>query len=392
MIPSKSLETIDDVMCQTITTIDRLRQLEHEWNSLWTKVNGAFFQTYSFCFHSWNEIAKHANRSLICIVIRKKGQLVLVWPLMRYRRALWSIAEPLGPRATEYTAPLVEDSDFSLSYVRLAWQFLVKTIKSDIISLPFIKTESPLYKILSEGAVTGIHSDAAPFVKWQGENDWKEYYRTLSSSYRKVQNKKRRQLSNSGDVIFDVVQDSSQAASLISWLMQEKRKWAKRVNKKGKWVFCENYKNFLIKLASDKGCAQTIVIYLLKFDGRIIAAQLASLGSSHVDWMIAAFDDDYSRASPGILLNEHCLHWAFDRKLDCDFGPGTEENKMFWSKGNFAKTATCQVVITRWGKVAFAAWKVQQSWLNRAIGGVSAYKPRPPFEGRMPVAERERDR
>jgi CelD/BcsL family acetyltransferase involved in cellulose biosynthesis len=146
VIPSKSLETIDDVMCQTITTIDQLRQLEPEWNALLNKVNGAFFQTYSFCFHSWNEIAKHANRSLICIVIRKKGQLHLVWPLMRYRRALWSISEPLGPRTAQYTAPLVEDSDFSLSHVRLAWQFLVKTIKSDIINLPFIKTDAAWQK------------------------------------------------------------------------------------------------------------------------------------------------------------------------------------------------------------------------------------------------------
>jgi CelD/BcsL family acetyltransferase involved in cellulose biosynthesis len=107
-------------------------------------------------------------------------------------------------------------------------------------------------------------------------------------------------------------------------------------------------------------------LYVLRLNGRIIAAQLAAVCDTHIEWMIAGFDAELWRLSPGVILNEFCLRWAFDRKLNCSLGLGREANKVFWSKGLAHEIATFQVVNSRWGRVAYEARRAFRMAKSRA--------------------------
>lgn len=81
------MDAFSDRNCVVITDMGQMVALEAEWNALWRKARGSFHQSYSFALHSWNEIAAPGGRSLFCIVIRERGRLVLVFPLVGIARA-----------------------------------------------------------------------------------------------------------------------------------------------------------------------------------------------------------------------------------------------------------------------------------------------------------------
>src|SRR5690242_20406557 len=138
-MPQKT-PTNRDTEIEIITSEGDFGDLCIEWDDLWRRSPGAgVFQTFSCCFYTWKYIAKPAKRKLFCIVARENGAAVFIWPLVKYRKAFWSIIRPLGPSAVEYTRPLVEESDKADYYASIAWQLLRTTCRADIINLPFTK-------------------------------------------------------------------------------------------------------------------------------------------------------------------------------------------------------------------------------------------------------------
>jgi CelD/BcsL family acetyltransferase involved in cellulose biosynthesis len=215
-----------------------------EWDDLWRRSPGAsVFQTFSCCFYTWQYIAKPAKRKLFCIVARENGAAVFIWPLVKHRKAFWSVIRPLGPSAVEYTQPLAEGSDKANCYASIAWPLLRTTCEADIINLPFTKVDSHLYRITARHSACNVETDFAPYIKWQGDETWEDYYNSLSKGYRRVQNKKRRQLSEMGEVCFEILNDKSQFECVVLWIVEQKRKWGARVNK-GNWS--NNYRKYLV--------------------------------------------------------------------------------------------------------------------------------------------------
>src|SRR5690349_7766873 len=95
---------------EIIDDIARFRELEEEWNALFDRVAGAYFsQSFEWCRVGWEEVAAPRRHRLHCIVGRRDGKAILIWPFVTWRPGLWSVAHPLGSETTEYTCPLVVD-------------------------------------------------------------------------------------------------------------------------------------------------------------------------------------------------------------------------------------------------------------------------------------------
>ena len=71
----------------------------------------------------------------------------------------------------------------------------------------------------------------------------------------------------------------------------------------------------------------------------------------HVDWIIASFATQLARFSPGTILNEHCLKFALERGLNVESGAGNEENKRFWSRNDAHETVNFRIALSPWGAV-----------------------------------------
>jgi CelD/BcsL family acetyltransferase involved in cellulose biosynthesis len=111
LMPQKT-STNGDTEIEVITSEGDFRDLCTEWDDLWRRSPGASaVQTFSCCFYTWKYIAKPAKRKLFCIVARENGAAVFIWPLVKYRKAFWSIIRPLGPSAYEFLKRTAEWGD-----------------------------------------------------------------------------------------------------------------------------------------------------------------------------------------------------------------------------------------------------------------------------------------
>ena len=114
----------------------------HGWHALWTRAQGYYYQSFSYCWLAWQHVSKPHGRMLKCIVCREDGQLVMIWPLETVKRALWTYLVPLGPEGGDYTSVLVADDASAPALIEGAWNTLfgVKPNRSD----PFVPLMLPV--------------------------------------------------------------------------------------------------------------------------------------------------------------------------------------------------------------------------------------------------------
>ncbi len=374
--------------CVIVTDASQMAELESEWNELWLKAKGSFYQSYSTAYHSWNEIARPAGRSLFCVVIRDNGKLTLVFPLLKYRKGpLWML-RPLGPNAAEVTDILVDpDSDFR-GNVGLAWQTIARDSKADIIHMPFVKIGSPLDEFVHTSHGSDGEMDIAPFADLQDHTEWEAYTKEIfSANSRQQLKRKRKKLSELGNLEFEAVNpvtDPDHAVELMDWMFSQKKVWADTVGKHGEWLSSEAYRNFIARWITDPKNIQTMRIYAVLIDKKPVAITLFAHGVSHMELIIAGFHSDpqFAKYSPGIVLDEFWMKIAFERRQDVDFGVGSERYKLFWSRNNKVDVASYHIPQTLVGNITTQLWH-----LNRRAAPYVARHMRPIVDpGKNPSA------
>ena len=354
-----------DQSCSVITDMGQMAELESEWNELWLKAKGSFYQSYSVSYHSWNEISRPAGRSLFCIIVREKGKLVLVFPLVRYRNGPCSMVRPLGPDAAQTTDVLVDPQSDYRRNIRLAWRTIERSSKVDIIRMPFVKVGSILDELINERRNLACEADIAPFADLQDQTSWDAYAKIIGANSRQQLNRKRKRLSELGNFEFvevDPVTDPTYAIELMEWMFAQKKIWSERVGKHGPWITSKDYQNFMYKWITDSTNIQRMRIYAILIDKVPIAMKLASYSVSHLDLIIAAFHSDpqYAKYSPGFVLDEFWMKIVFEKRLNVDFGAGNEPYKLFWSRNVKNDLASYHIPQTLIGNTATRLWRLKR--------------------------------
>src|ERR1700761_82952 len=82
--------------------------LKPEWDALWSRLTSPGYQQSStYTLVCWQQMHNDKRSALRCIVIRRSGKIVLIWPLLLRRLALIKILSPVWSTGAEYTEPLV---------------------------------------------------------------------------------------------------------------------------------------------------------------------------------------------------------------------------------------------------------------------------------------------
>jgi CelD/BcsL family acetyltransferase involved in cellulose biosynthesis len=134
-----------------------------------------------------------------------------------------------------------------------------------------------------------------------------------------------------------------------------KREWAHSNDIDSRWVFSESSHAFLGDLLSNRTYEPDVFqVFVLVREGEPLAALITAVGSGRMHFVTVTYDQKHSKYSPGSVLLDHCVKWAFDHGLDVDFGAGTEPYKISWSGGFSYMTLSCLVLPTLWGRIGYA--------------------------------------
>jgi CelD/BcsL family acetyltransferase involved in cellulose biosynthesis len=332
------------------------RALKPEWNELWSRAEGRYHQAFAACWLCWTKVAQPRGRKLCCITVRQQGRLVMVWPLVVYRKLCWTVVRPLASESTDYTNILVQDGPTARKAIERAWCAVQKRCGADIILLPFLNADSKLFELASRkrGVVTKtVHPVAVAMLR--SETDWSSFSSSLGTLFKNKPGALERRLSRKGDVRVRFLgpEDGEENARLVDWMFHCKRQWADRVDKKGAWLYSMEYRNFLVALLNQTDGEVIARLVVVSLDGAPLAVNILGLGKTCVDDLIGGFDPAYSRQSPGAIATEHCVKWALEHQLDLDCGAGSEKYKGYWSRNHILTMWSMQIANTRWGLLAF---------------------------------------
>jgi CelD/BcsL family acetyltransferase involved in cellulose biosynthesis len=356
----------------TIDIISEYRDLvtlQPEWDALWLSSRSPGYEHSStFALVCLQEIHNDRRSALRCIVIRRSGKVVLIWPLLIRRMAGVKILSPLWSMGAEYTEPIVEDGlegPEAMELVASAWRTARSKIATDIISIPQVKVGSYIHTIVSREKPVDVETDTCYVVEWDKSwTDWDAYCKIVSTGHHSNQGRKRkyRRLAEQGDLEFQILTAPSETTPMIDWLLEHKRDWAERVNKRGSWLYSESYRNFLVAVFAAESACQTFAIFVLKLNGTPIAAKVVAYNNKKLDWIITAFDSAWQKYSPGSILDEYGVRWAFDRRLELDFGVGPVEFKQLWSNNNGITTMSYRFSGSLLGAIAMKGWEWRRRW------------------------------
>ncbi|MFL9922564.1 GNAT family N-acetyltransferase [Paraburkholderia fungorum] len=143
----------------------------------------------------------------------------------------------------------------------------------------------------------------------------------------------------------------------IDWILEKKREWAERVDKRGQWLYAPGYRDFLVALADPTEGDVMLRLFAVELDGIIIAATTLGIGKSCHYYLMGSFLNEHAKYSPGTILNEFVIKWCADRKTNIDFGIGTESFKAYWSQGNAFQSPSVQIANSLSGRLYFTAKK-----------------------------------
>jgi CelD/BcsL family acetyltransferase involved in cellulose biosynthesis len=350
----QNAESHVEIICDT----ERFRALRNEWEDLWARANGRYHESFLACWQSWLNIAKPRGSKLRCIVARRDCRLVMVWPLAVSTHALWKVLRPLGPEAAEYTTILLEPGADAQALARQAWHTAVTRCGADVIQLPYFSSQTEMYRLVSKER-HHVFGDArsASIARLTTEADWPSFCGSLGTLSGKKPGALERRLAKQGTVNARLLtpSDAEENTKLVEWTLSRKREWASRVDKRGAWLYSSSYRDFLIALLNAQEREPIARLYLITLNGEPLATTIIGIGKSSIKGLITGFDERYAKFSPGQLVVEYMVKWAYDNHFDFDFGVGTESFKAYWSRDNTVTVASAQVASTAWGRVAFRA-------------------------------------
>lgn len=332
-----SYETVSatDLSYDIITHPDKLSSLQAEWDSLYNKADKpSFSQSFAWNLCCWQTVSMKKEQ-LCCLIIRHQNLAVLILPLaVNKKYGLFSVAHCLGAISTEYSNVLIDARWNAEVLLNLALTQLSQHHCCDAIEFTNTRADSALYQVLNalpNKTIAGI--GVAPYITLANYKDWTDYaYSVLSKSMRNNLSRRSKKLSQLGAVSFEIVGGDKPYEQVLDWLIKTKSVWAS--NKHLNWtpLLNEDYiaciRDIIGQADSEQGQMRLCV---LKLDDKPIAAQLMSINQTHVEYINHAHDLEYVKESPGQIMLQYCMQWAFEQKMMVvDFRIGDTSDKRDW--------------------------------------------------------------
>jgi len=314
------LRSAPDVVIGLEQPSDRLTT---EWEDLALQLRTSPFERPGWVLHQHRA---YEDADLEVMTARRSGTLVGVIPLTRPGKGrVRTVTNSPTPRA---------------SFVISDWTILADMLQaaarriSGYMEIPRLDAGSPnvgraLERARLSLAISSEISHANPYLSLPGE--YSEVVARFSRNRRKKLNKTRRRLGERGQVSIEIVDGAAEVEEAYTQMLDlDATSWKGRqgdaIRERPQ---ARRFYDSIVQWATEVGILRMAV---LRLDERIVAADLL-LESHGVVWAICgAYDEDYARYGPGILLIDGEVQWAIRQHASRFEFCGTEADyKLIWA-------------------------------------------------------------
>jgi CelD/BcsL family acetyltransferase involved in cellulose biosynthesis len=344
--------------CAVLTDCSSLAQVEGEWNALYDAMSAPYLSdSFEWAWLSWNLVGKPRRRKPLCLVVRRLSSVVAIFPLVVSRRGIWRIATPLNSEGSEYCPFLIDPRVSPVDVMEAVFATLRDVPNLHGLYLPKVREDEPLGLWLARRAdAVRILTLPTARIRFDGCADWDSYFATRSSHMRAELRRKERSAERLGDVRFCEVTDQEERQEIWRWLVSRKRAALARRGMRD-WLLAPSHVEFAAETLKTLDGRRPL--FAIKLDGAVIAAGLCSVDATRLEGFVMAYDESYSRISPGALLQMHCARWALSHGLDFDLRTGDEGYKSRWAN-DFSQVSSFALALTPWGWPFVAGERVRR--------------------------------
>jgi CelD/BcsL family acetyltransferase involved in cellulose biosynthesis len=376
-----------DVHYQVVTDAAAWLGVRAAWDALWERAQGPFHARFSACERAYACVLAGAGRHLCVVLGWRGGELVLAWPFVLHRRAGLKVLRPLGPGMADYT-PLLVDPSLPTPPLAAAFAAATRASRADLVHLTYLPDGSALHALVAGHARARVveRREVAYAALAEHRGGFDAYARALGSfGSKRKPGQLRRRLEQAGAVTVRFTSGPSEPArgrALVDFVLHHKRNWTAGRVQPGAWLYAPGFGAYLAGLLH-AGAACGVELLL---DGRPIAASIVGLGHGSVTGVISAFDAQHRALSPGLIVVEECVRYAYEHELAFDFGVGNEAYKHYWSAGRVRPSTSFALPLSLRGALAFELSQRARSvrgWLSARRG---SQPDRSPGKGPEPVS------
>ncbi len=309
-----------------------LERLREEWEELASRCPGhRLSQRYRWSDVAWRTVAEPRGRNLHILTLRSEGRLVGVWALVSYLDKGLRLVRPLGTESSEYTEPLVEPGPHHGEWLERLWN--AARPLGDLLFMTHVRSDRPFARLPRQHRLCCFVDNElnAPQVVRAAYPDWQTYLGTVTTSHLSDLRRKRRRLSELGEVTFRR-EETPLAPAMIDTILGHKQAWISRRRLHNDWLAEPDYRDFLRAMTSDPHDRDGLSLFVLRVGDTPVAFQINAVDDRRVEGLIGSQDPDWRRYSTGDLLMQECLHWAFQHDKDVDFRMGGESYKATWAR------------------------------------------------------------
>jgi CelD/BcsL family acetyltransferase involved in cellulose biosynthesis len=328
----------------------------------------------------WARVCAEARRwngaeRLVSLAVRRGGQVAAILPLVVSRAGPVRSARPLACETTEYCPVLLDPA----ADPRQVWAALEAQVRAlpdlDVLFLASLREDAALAGVVKDGpGSTAVNPLPAPYLRRSAFGSWESYWAQRSNQVRTNVSRGRKRLERQGEIRFEELTDPEERRAVWRWMVANKREWLSKKGLYNQFVFRDDYPGFIEATLDVDGPSGRRAIFVLKLDGRVIAAELSNVDRRRVEVFVLCYDAEFGACAPGNLLRREVLAWAFERGLDYDWRLGGEAYKFEWASDSI-RASTHVLALSARGRL-FVAYLATRAWLARRASGRARAKVR----------------
>ncbi|MFA5949548.1 MAG: GNAT family N-acetyltransferase [Hyphomicrobium sp.] len=299
-----------------ITDRSSFEALEGEWNALFDRAARGrhVFQSFNWLWHWSNHfLPKRGDLSttLAIVTARRRGKLVLVWPLVSKRTGPITKLCWMGDPVSQYGDVLVDDGPDTMDLLRGAWNVIRTRTGASVVQLRKVRADSHVARLLDEVGASPIIRLVAPHLDLTEAQTFAEYETRFSSKARKTRRSQRRRFEKLGTAALEHHRQGPIAKYFAGEAIELKRRWLEARGLASPAIADKRTKAFFEDVCEAVIRPAGAQVLSLTSNGIPAAIEIGIIAKGHVAIHVIAYDAAFEKASAGSLLMEDSIRRAF---------------------------------------------------------------------------------
>ncbi len=330
----KHTKIASQITARTITTLEGLDGLKHEWRILEAAAasNNNCFQSFDWCDAWARTHCSSTNIKPHIVAVYHGNRLALIWPLMMTCIGPFCVLRWLSDPFGQYGDVIARPGHDLETYLATAWQEICENSQAATVRLRHVREDAVTFSFLKQHCSTAGRPECAPYLDLTNFASEAAYNQRYNRTQRRRRKRIHKELTKFGEIKFTQLTGPGHLDEIIDQIILQKNIWLHRRGHFSEALASRHCAAFLKNLASRTDSPLRVVTSVLTAGKRAVSYEIGLRFNAQHMCFITAHDNQLTDFSPGRLLMDFSQRQALREGLAVfDLMVPGDDHKRSWS-------------------------------------------------------------